>query len=153
MSEVSKYLDIYENILWSMVVRWNMAKEGSYSDHHFPVLLYSNGEDNRLLTEDQALVFMIANNVSDLDIREVSTHIYFIYNRYILYWLTNHRMIWCCDDKFTLEFLRKTKLARLIDLPSYCEWKRKDNTWFFFWNTSNLFASKMYVWFLTTTTR
>ena len=62
-----------------------MAKEGSYSDQHFPVLLYSNGEDNRLLTEDQALVFMIANNVSDLDIREVSTHIYFIYNRYILY--------------------------------------------------------------------
>ena len=50
-----------------------MAKEGSYSDHHFPVLLYSNGEDNRLLTEDQALVFMIANNVSDLDVREVST--------------------------------------------------------------------------------
>ena len=56
--------------------------DGSYSDH-FPVLLYSNGEDNRLLTEDQALVFMIANNVSDLDVREVSTHIYFIYDRYI----------------------------------------------------------------------
>ena len=55
---------------------------GSYSDHHFPVLLYSNGEDNRLLTEDQALVFMIANNVSDLDVREVSTHIYFKYIRY-----------------------------------------------------------------------
>ena len=54
---------------------------GSYSDHQFPVLLYSNGEDNRLLTEDQALVFMIANNVSDLDVREVSTHIYFMYDR------------------------------------------------------------------------
>ena len=59
-----------------------MAKDGSYSDHHLPVLLYSNGEDNRLLTEDQALVFMIANNVSDLDVREVSTHIYFKYIRY-----------------------------------------------------------------------
>ena len=61
-----------------------MAKNGSYSDNHFPVLLYSNGEDNRLLTEDQALVFMIANNVSDLDVREVSTYIYLMHNRYIV---------------------------------------------------------------------
>ena len=56
--------------------------DGSYSDNQFPVLLYSKGEDNRLLTEDQALVFMIGNNVSDLDVREVSTHIYFKYIRY-----------------------------------------------------------------------